>query len=146
MLVASDEATAGSVMAKQDRISPDNSRVNHSSYTNTCTQTVASIPEIFVELSIEKRNTQEKVSDAQNVAKCYIFAQFEHIHTCVYTCITLCTFCCSVPYLTSTSMLPVSGALQLNSCGREKETDDWRSKNVMAYTSSHSSITRTLTL
>lgn len=32
MLVASDEATAGSVMAKQERISPANSGVSHSSW------------------------------------------------------------------------------------------------------------------
>ena len=30
------------------------------------------------------------------------------------------TFCCSVPYLTSTSILPVSGALQLNTCGERE--------------------------
>src|SRR6185503_18993026 len=62
MLVASDEATSGSVIAKQDRILPASSGSSH------------------------------------------------------------CLRCASDPYLTSTSMLPVSGAEQLNTSGPKPGT------------------------
>src|SRR5690625_1043200 len=57
ILVASDDATSGSVMEKQERISPANNGFSH------------------------------------------------------------CSFCSSVPYTESTSMLPVSGAAQLKTSG-----------------------------
>ena len=44
----------------------------------------------------------------------------DRYRTCVYFPVIIytvsLTFCCSVPYFTRTSMFPVSGALQLNTC------------------------------
>ncbi len=75
MFVASDEATSGSVMAKQDRISPASSGWSH------------------------------------------------------------CFFCASVPYRTSTSMFPVSGAEQLNTSGAK-----WAQRPMISQSGAYSTL------
>lgn len=91
MLVASEEATAGSVIAKHDLICPSKRGESQVSWMG-------------MQVLLDEVWSPKLLSHSLSLLLLFLLT---HSLTCSLT------FCSSVPYLTSTSILPVSGALQL---------------------------------
>lgn len=96
-------STFGSVIAKQDLIFPSKSGCSHLS----CGKIIIKAGKVQLKSELKSINITVWLFSSRNNMKRYNFFPSEVFgyHT----------FCSSVPYLISTSMLPVSGAEQLNS-------------------------------